>query len=89
MSDVKEKMKLSKYVMMARLWVVDYEEKIKEVGVAHTYDGLYDDVKKLHKAVSDQVRFYYDNGVFENDISIRKAIDVLSGRDYLNPEEFK
>lgn len=89
MSDVKEKMKLSKYVMMARLWVADYEVKIKEVGVAHTYDGLYDDVKKLHKAVSDQVRFYHDNGVFENDISIRKAIDVLFGRDYLHPEEYK
>lgn len=76
-----EKMLLSKYVMVFRLWAETYEKNIKEHGFTIGYnDKKYKNLKDFHEDTEKQLKDYWDNDILIKDVPFEDALAVLCGK---------
>jgi len=76
----KEKMHLSKYVMVFRLWAETYEKNIKEHGSAVAFNHkVYTSLEDFHQDVEKQLKDYCDKDILVKDIPFEDAVAVLCG----------
>jgi hypothetical protein len=75
--------KVSEYVIVARLWLSDYEKAIENNGVANTFSGPYKSIEDLHNDSVAQFEKMAAANNFEMDIPKEEAIEVLLGKRFL------
>lgn len=76
-----EKMLISKYVMVFRLWAEAYEKNIKEHGFTIGYNHkTYKNLKDFHEDTEKQLKDYWDKDVLVKDIPFEDAVAVLCGK---------
>lgn len=76
-----EKMLLSKYVMVFRLWAEKYENNIKKDGSTVAFnDKAYKSLKDFHKDVELQLKDYWDNDILVKDVPFEDALAILCGK---------
>lgn len=75
--------KVSEYVIVARLWLSDYEKAIESNGVANTLSGPYKSIEVLHSDSVQQFERMVSTNEFEMDIPKEEALEVLLGKRFL------
>ncbi len=77
-----EKMLLSKYVMVFRMWAESYENNIKRHGFTTAFNNkIYKSLKDFHEDVEKQLQDYWAKDILVKDVPFEDALSVLCGKN--------
>jgi len=72
---------LKEYASVARLWVIEYEKSILELGITHTLGGTFTSKADLYSAIESQLKTILNSKELEEDISFESALLILKGQN--------